>query len=295
VIEAVDPSGETVSDDDDAQVRVFTSDINLEKTADPILVPRGGNTTFTFRVTNPGSVPLSNVTITDNTCSPIRFVRGDTNRDSRLDPNETWIFRCSTAITEFTANVAQVTGTDPGGGRPRNTGVAGALPYRPGIAVTKTATPTRVSAGGSVTYRYEVVNTGNIPLAEVKNRIRDDTCSPVTFVSGDTDGNNLLTGEVQIYEISIDAETWVFRCTTTVSQDTTNVVTVEGVPSDLRGNAIGPVVDADDTAPVDVTPGFQLPATGNSGLATPLTVAATLLLAGSAMVVVARQKRRSVV
>jgi uncharacterized repeat protein (TIGR01451 family) len=312
VIAAVDPSGETVTDDDDARVRVFDSDINLEKTADPILVPEGGTTTFTFEVTNPGPVPLSNVTLTDDTCSrPPRFVGGDTNGDNRLAPNnrETWIFTCTAPITEFTSNTAEVTGTDPGGFRPRDIGVAGALPYRPGIAVTKTATPTSVSPGGTVTYRYEVVNTGNIPLADVKNRITDDTCSPVTFVSGDSDGNELLTGDTHIYEISIEAETWVFTCTTTVSEDTTNTVTVEGVPSDLNGDPIGPPVDSSDTATVDVAqaptpttsapttpaPTPTLPATGNSGLAAPLTAAATLLLAGAAMVSVARWRRRSVV
>ena len=144
-----------------------------------------------------------------------------------------------------------------------------------------------------MTYRYEVVNTGNIPLADVKNRIEDDTCSPVRYVSGDTDGNELLTGDLEMFEIS--AETWIFSCTTTISRTTTNTVVAEGVPSDLNRDPLGPPVDASDTATVNVTPVAQLPATGNRGLATPLTVATTLLLAGSAMVVVARRRRRPVV
>ena len=295
VVQAVDPSGETVSDDDTAEVAVFTSEIVLEKTADPVLVPQGGTTRFTLSVTNPGSVPLSNITISDNVCSTVRFVRGDTNGDNRLAPNnrETWIYTCTTPIDRLTVNTAEVTGTDPGGGQPTDIGVAGALPYRPGIGVTKTATPTTVRAGGTVTYRYEVVNTGNIPLADVKDRIDDDTCSPVRYVSGDADGNELLTGDLAMFEIS--AETWSFSCTTTIPRTTTNTVVVEGVPSDLNGDALGPPVDGSDTATVNVTPVAQLPATGNRGLATPLTVATTLLLAGSAMVVVARRRRRSVV
>ena len=55
-------------------------------------------------------------------------------------------------ITELTVNTAEVTGTDPGGGTPTDTSFAGAVPYLPGIAVTKTPSPTEVAPGDSVTY-----------------------------------------------------------------------------------------------------------------------------------------------
>jgi uncharacterized repeat protein (TIGR01451 family) len=294
IVVAVDIEGGQVSADDTAEVDVFVSEIDIEKGADPILVPRGGRTTFSFAVTNPSSVPLSDVTLNDDTCSPVRFEGGDTDGDGLLAPNEgeTWTYTCPASITSSTSNVATVTGTDPGGGRPTDTAHAGAQPYEPGIGVVKTATPTQVPSGGTVTYRYQVFNTGNIPLADVENRIQDDTCAPVTFVSGDDDGNGLLTGEIHEYEISVAAEVWIFECTTTVTEGTTNTVTVSGVPSDLDGSRLGPDVAASATATVGVDEGAapaeaeaELPFTGQT---LPLTVTVLLLCTGAALVLTAR-------
>ena len=138
VIEAVDPTGGVVTADDDAEIAVFDSDIDLEKTADPILVPAGEITTFTLTVTNPGPVPLADITITDTVCTSVEFVSGDANGDDLLDPDETWTYTCSAPIDEVTVNVAEVEGTDPGGGKPTDTGVAGAIPYNPSLDVVKT-------------------------------------------------------------------------------------------------------------------------------------------------------------
>ena len=134
-----------------------------------------------------------------------------------------------------------------------------------------------------------MVNTGDIPLAEVKNRITDDTCSPVTYVSGDDDGNGLLTGELSIYEISTVAEVWVFECTRTVSVDTTNTVTVSGVPSDLRGNRLGPDVSARAVASVDVT--GRLPSTGGD-TGRILRIGALTIATGAALIALAWAARR---
>ena len=93
--------------------------------------------------------------------------------------------------------------------------------FHPGIEVDKTADPTVLVGGGRVTYTYRVRNTGDVPLADVAERITDDTCSPVTYVSGDTDGDGLLDTPDSIFEDSLD-ETWVFTCTTDVDETTTN-------------------------------------------------------------------------
>ena len=118
--------------------------------------------------------------------------------------------------------------------------------------------------GGEVTYAYEVRNTGDVPLDGVAERITDDTCSPVTYVSGDTDGDGLLDTPTSIFEDSAD-EIWTFTCTTRVETTTTNVVTTSGTPTDPGGEplcgqadqnasaAVGQIAAARVAEPCDVT------------------------------------------
>ena len=125
--------------------------------------------------------------------------------------------------------------------------------FHPGIAVAKTADPTTLLGGGEVTYTYEVTNTGDVPLSGVAEGITDDTCTPVTFVSGDEDGDGLLDTPTSIFEDALD-ETWIFTCTTTVTETTTNVVTVPGTPTDPDGQPLcGSTEPLKVAEPCDVT------------------------------------------
>ena len=54
-----------------------------------------------------------------------------------------------------------------------------------------------------------------------------------------------------VFEYTSTVETWIFTRTTTVEEDTVNVVTVTGTPTD-QTNSIGPDVSADDEAEVEV-------------------------------------------
>ena len=86
----------------------------------PATAHSGDQLTFSYTVTNPGDVPLTNVTATDDKCSPLTRT-GDTS-DTTLDPGDTWTYTCSYAIqwSEGDANpvVNTVTtcGMPPGGG-----------------------------------------------------------------------------------------------------------------------------------------------------------------------------------
>jgi hypothetical protein len=86
----------------------------------PATAHSGDQLTFSYTVTNPGDVPLTSVTATDDKCSPLTRT-GDTS-DTTLDPGDTWTYTCSYAIqwSEGDANpvVNTVTtcGMPPGGG-----------------------------------------------------------------------------------------------------------------------------------------------------------------------------------
>ncbi len=69
----------------------------------------GGSITFTYKITNPGNVPLNDVTVVDNSCSNMSGELGDTNGNHFLDPGEAWIYTCAIMITKTTAHTATVT------------------------------------------------------------------------------------------------------------------------------------------------------------------------------------------
>ncbi len=84
--------------------------INVTKVAYPLTLPRGGgDITFTYRVNNPGVVPLSDVTVIDDKCGAMSGKLGDTNGNNFLDINEVWVYTCKANLTQTTKNTVSVT------------------------------------------------------------------------------------------------------------------------------------------------------------------------------------------
>ncbi len=107
-------------------------------------------------------------------------------------------------------------------------------PTSSAIQIVKTPSVTVVNPGDSVTYSYVVTNIGKTPLSSVI--VTDDKCSPVLYVSGDLNTNNILE----------TTEIWNYTCTTTLTVTTINIATVTGTDP-------GRVVVTDtDTATVTV-------------------------------------------
>lgn len=89
--------------------------IHLVKKPNAFTLPAGGGAvTYTYTVTNPGTAPLSNVSITDDKCTglPGRVSGhpGDLNKNDLLESNETWSFTCKTKITQTTTNTGTAEG-----------------------------------------------------------------------------------------------------------------------------------------------------------------------------------------
>jgi hypothetical protein len=252
---ATDVLGGTVDNVANAEITTFEAAIDLVKTVSEELVLSGTTVIYEYVATNIGTDPLHDVALTDDTCSPLSAPSGDTGGDGIMDPGEDWTYTCDQAITVRTTNTAVVTGLDHTDTEVTAAAHATVVPFTTGIQVVKTASPTILYGPGTVTYRYEVTNTGNVPLADVAARIDDDTCAPVDYVSGDDDANDLLTGVDDLFETG-PPETWIFTCTMTISEDTTNTVLVTGTPvrPDEPDPVIAPDVTADDTATAQVLP-----------------------------------------
>jgi hypothetical protein len=116
-----DTLGRTWTFTDTATVRVLGPQIALAKGADETTIVTGLTARYTYTVTNPGNVALSNVLVGDDKCTSINFFGGDGNGNNKLDPGtragsydgETWIYRCSMTLDKTTTNVATVSGVDP--------------------------------------------------------------------------------------------------------------------------------------------------------------------------------------
>ena len=225
--------------------------INIEKEPNKTEVKAGGEVIYTYTVTNTGISPLSNVTVTDDKCEPVKFKSGDTNSDSTLQPSETWTYTCTTTLTETTENTAVATGFDPEEKQVTDEAKATVTVLKPGIKVVKTPDKTEVKADGSVTYTYEVSNTGDTPLLNVK--VTDDKCAPVEYKSGDADDNEILGLK----------ETWTFTCTTTLKETTTNTAVASG--EDRTGQ---PVEDTDTAKVIVPKPGINVVKTASASSVT---------------------------
>jgi len=89
--------------------------IRVLKVPTPLALPYGGGLVkYAYTVTNPGTIALNNVGITDDKCQPINFKSGDLNQNNLLDVNETWLYSCQMNITGNTVNTVNVRGSANG-------------------------------------------------------------------------------------------------------------------------------------------------------------------------------------
>lgn len=279
-------------------------EIAITKTPSATVVHSGDAVTYTYVVTNKGVEEVA-LTTSDDKCSPITGPKAgdDKDADGKLDVNETWTLSCNTNLSATTTNVVTATGTDDEGNTSVETATATVAVVTPAIAITKTPSLRSVDPGTTVVYTYTVTNPGDVALSKVG--VADDKCSPVTYVSGDINGDSLLQS----------GETWLFRCSQvqTGAVDTlTNVGTATGT------DPLGKVVTSKDTVTVSVVaplvleqpkPAAPAPAAAPAPVAVaPVIVtlprtgidvrgwvefAGSLILLGLALLLTARTRRRT--
>jgi len=122
------PTGPNVSDSDPSHYFGFTpaeTVINIEKSTNGVdadrptgpFIPVGGAVTWTYVVTNPNTIPLYNIVVTDNRSgvNPVH-ISGDVNGDNVLQPGEMWSYRATgIAVAGQYSNIGTVTGITAGG------------------------------------------------------------------------------------------------------------------------------------------------------------------------------------
>ncbi len=192
---AQDPSGAAVTGVVEA-TSAFTqkTSLQLDKTSStlpPIPTPNVSTLTYTFNLTNTGNVTLSAAEVADPLCqspaSPLTrtngYSSGDLNNNNVLDAGETWVLNCDYTVSLADINAGEVTNTAAATGTPpidsgldaptttaSNLAEAG---QNAGISLDKVAgMPTQSNTinsqvGDTVTYRFNIANTGNVSLTDI--------------------------------------------------------------------------------------------------------------------------------
>ncbi|MFH0890776.1 MAG: hypothetical protein V1856_01955 [Candidatus Liptonbacteria bacterium] len=253
--------------------------IGITSVPEPLVLPAGaGNVTYSYAVKNfLSEVGLTNVRVVDDMCSPVKFLTGDDDFDSKLDYTETWRYACTTRISTTTRNTATVTGTAYNINtthRAYSTVVVGSdspAPLVSIINITKIAYPFSLPVGGGeITFTYKVNNPGIVPLGDVV--VVDDKCRAMSGKLGDVNQNNLLDVN----------EVWIYTCTASLVETTTNTVNVSALANGLRAFSEATITVTVDTPIADFVPGLpgqpipSFPETGMTGLVVKISVWAIL-------------------
>ncbi len=209
----------TVTADDGAATNVTASDsstvtingsgapvISLDNTPDVQTVNSGGTANFVIAISNPGTVPLQNLIVTDPLCAaaPVYNV-GDLNNDNILQDDEIWTYSCSTLnVTQPFTNTASVIADDGAGNNVTASDsvvviVNGVIGNAPSIDLMVTPNQQSVLQGDTATFTVFVINNGNVDLDNV---IVTDVLSPAYANCGAT-FPTLVVNDVQTYTCSV--------------------------------------------------------------------------------------------
>jgi uncharacterized repeat protein (TIGR01451 family) len=233
--------------------------------------------TYSFTVTNTGSVTLTDVTVTDPlpniviTGGPITLAPGASSTAfsatyaiTQGDIDAGLVINQATATGNYVnpitgpGTVSDLSGTAFGQDDP----TVASPGQNPGIAVVKTADISGLSsppvAGEEIAYVFEITNTGNVTLTNVT--LTDPlpnlnlTGSPIPFlIPGDTNAT-AYSATYTLTQADIDAGGITNQATAEGSY--TDPVTGPGSVSDLSGTSIG--TDDPTTVPLDQQPAITL-------------------------------------
>ena len=189
-----------------------------------------------YQIRNTGNTPIHSVSVSDDqglTPMPIDvapadgFNDGDTDLDGVLDTEEIWTYLASGAAVEGQySNIGTATGIDALTGQSlRDQDPSHYFGAVPGIAIEKftngedadQAPGPQVAFGGTIIWRYQVSNTGNVPLHDIVLTDSDESVQPI-LIFGDLNNDLLLdTNETWIYEATGTAVSAQYQNNSTVS------------------------------------------------------------------------------
>jgi large repetitive protein len=211
----------------------------LQSQVDKPIIYSGEEVKYTYAIRNLGDVPLTEISLSDDTGLVPIYVSGD-DGDGVLQNKEIWIYEGKANPIDDIINTGNASGKDPTDRFVYNESKAKVDVIHPGIRLVKTVNKPIIYSGENVKYTYAISNTGDVNLTLI--RVNDDTGLVPALISGD-DGDGVL-------ELT---ETWTYEANSNPLDDITNIGNATGRDATNRD-----VFDADD-AHVDVIhPGINL-------------------------------------
>jgi uncharacterized repeat protein (TIGR01451 family) len=215
----------------------------------PQTVPFGEDITYTITVTNVGNEALEGVTVIDT-------LLGDITDQFDVDFSGSFgVGEVATATVTYSpgADVDPVNNTVDVSGVGADSGTTATATascstdvLHPAIQIIKDGPPL-VHVGDTITYTFEVTNTGELELFDVV--LSDPICDPGTILPGADVDSSLAVGEV-----------WHYSCTHLVtdtdSDPLPNTATISGDTTEGEGGE--PVSDTDDHVVDIIHPGISI-------------------------------------
>ncbi|MBP0905118.1 gliding motility-associated C-terminal domain-containing protein [Mariniflexile gromovii] len=225
----------------------------------------GETITYSFEVTNQGNLSIASVILTDAFLGgTIALASGDTDSDNELDITETWMYTANYTITQanidagLVSNQATVTGIGTSGVNVsdlsdndsvlENDATQTILCRSANIALVKTGvfndenTDGCSNVGETITYTFNVTNTGNSSIANV---VLTDTMlgGAIALASGDIDSDNQLDV----------TETWVYTSNYAITQTDIDlgVVSNQAVVAGVGTNGVNVSDLSDDNSALE--------------------------------------------
>lgn len=110
--------------------------IHVEKEPTPSELLNGpGLVKYDYAVTNLGTISIQNIEVTDDVCSDVEFVSGDSDNDDRLDRDEEWMYQCTMRLATTTTNVVTAIGESISGRNTKDTDEATVVVSTPEIQI----------------------------------------------------------------------------------------------------------------------------------------------------------------
>jgi uncharacterized repeat protein (TIGR01451 family) len=182
----VPETGEEVTTSDEETVPV--AGLEVVKVADLTEAEVGDTITYTYTVTNTGSVTLTDVAVSDDVLGPI------TLSSTTIEPGASVTGTATYTVTDSDVpgpivNVATGSGTTPDGATVTDTDDETVpLTGMPAMTVEKVADTTVAVVGDTITYTYTVTNTGTVTISDLT--VEDDILGSITL-----DTTTLAPGE----------------------------------------------------------------------------------------------------